>query len=330
MFNFSPKFYKVFMLRSLTIGLSIVFMGVWTSCEKKAIDHADKGEGFVRLDYDVTALDTLDVFTEGEARGLPGNRAIVEASGLAVSRVNPQWIWTHNDKGDANRLFLMDDKAEDLGFFWIRGTGNRDWEDMCIGPGPKENVNYVYIGDIGDNDAVYPHVIINRFPEPDLYNFTFPGIFEIADSLVERLVMMYPDGPRDAEALMIDPWTKDLYIITKREQYSSLYVARFPYNSSEVTMLKKIAEFPFNRALAGDISRDGTSIVVKTDRRLYYWKREISEDVLTALKRKPMLLPYIMEPQGEAFAWTPDGNGYFTLSEKSGVVISPLYFYQKK
>lgn len=327
---FSPLFYKELLSRSLIFGLSFVLICICTSCEKKTIDHAVNVEGFIRLDYDVTTLDTFYAFTEGEARGFPANSAIVEASGLAVSRVNPAWIWTHNDKGDANRLFLMDDKAGDLGFFWIRGAGNRDWEDMCIGPGPKENVNYVYIGDIGDNDAVYPNIIINRFPEPNLYNYTFPGIFEIADSLVERFVMMYPDGPRDAEALMIDPWTKDLYVITKRERHSSLYVARYPYYSSEVIMLKKIAEFPFNRALAADISHDGTSIVVKTDRRLYYWKRETGEDVLTALKRIPMLLPYIMEPQGETFAWTPDGNGYYTLSEKSGVVISPLYFYQKK
>jgi dipeptidyl aminopeptidase/acylaminoacyl peptidase len=303
------------------------------ACEKDAKPGAPTivEEGFVKLVYDLSDLEQSTAFYDYQDRGeLEDKARIPEASGLAVSRHNPRRIWVHNDKGNANRLFVLGENAESYGYFWIWGTGNRDWEDMCIGPGPEEGFDYIYLGDIGDNDAVYDQIIINRFKEPDISGLDTAGVNAVDAAQVERIILKYPDGPRDAETLMIDPWTKDLYIVTKREARSAVYVATYPQSTTEVKYLKKIAEFPFNRALAGDISADGTEIVVKTDRRIYYWAREQGESVLDALKREPLLLPYFVEPQGEAIGWTPSGSGYYTLSEKSGVIEPRLYYYQRK
>src|SRR5690606_8519663 len=105
--------------------------------------------------YDITNLQNDKSYHDAENRGLPENKLIDEASGLAVSRSNPSRIWVHNDSGDPNRLYVIGDNAEDYGYFWITGTGARDWEDMCIGPGPVNGINYIYVGDIGDNNAQY-------------------------------------------------------------------------------------------------------------------------------------------------------------------------------
>lgn len=299
--------------------------------EKSQLPDPTDEEGFVTLSYDLSNLEQSTAFEEFQDRGeLEAKSVIPEASGLAVSRHNPQRIWVHNDKGNANQLHVIGENAESYGYFWVWGTGNRDWEDICIGPGPEEGFDYLYVGDIGDNDAAYSQVIINRFQEPDISGLDSIGTHAITEEQVERIMLTYPEGPRDAEVLMIDPWTKDLYIVTKRGVRSEVYVATYPQSTTETRDLKKIAEFPFNRALAGDISADGTEIIVKTDRRIYYWTREPGETVLDALKRQPVLLPYFVEPQGEAVAWTPSGNGYFTLSEKSGVIEPRLYFYQRK
>ena len=35
----------------------------------------------------------------------------------------------------------------------LTGAKMRDWEDIAVGPGPEPNVDYLYVGAIGDNDA---------------------------------------------------------------------------------------------------------------------------------------------------------------------------------
>ncbi len=305
-----------------------------SACKKDVpLDKVDDSKLIVvpvLLAYDLSSLEDYEGFSSHIDRGLLEHKAIDEASGMAVSHSNPDRLWVHNDKGDPNRLFVVGTHGQNYGFFWITGTGNRDWEDMCIAPGPVDGVPYLYVGDIGDNDAVYTHVVVNRFVEPDISGLDSVGMNRVEEGAVDRLVFTYPDGPRDAEALMVDPWTKDIYIISKRDFHAGIYVAPYPQSTTESTVLTKIAQFPFSRVLASDISFDGTQIAVKTDRIIYYWKRAIGESVLDALRKNPAKLPYFVEPQGEIFAWTPDGNGYFTLSEKSGAVWPKLYFYQRK
>jgi len=87
--------------------------------------------------------------------GLIGYDAISEASGIAASRSNPDVLWTHNDGGDSPRLFAFNTQGKHLGVYSIAGVSNRDWEDMAIGPGPIDGQQYLYIGEIGDNDAQY-------------------------------------------------------------------------------------------------------------------------------------------------------------------------------
>lgn len=300
------------------------------ACAKVSPDKNIKDDEFVRFDYNLQELEVSTQYNGPEDKGVIDNAGMIhEASGIASCRSNPNILWVHNDSGNAAHLHAVGINGENLGFFWVRGTGNRDWEDMCIGPGPQEGIQYIYIGDIGDNNAQYKEILINRFPEPNMAEMDTFSIGDIPSEQVDRIKFKYPEGPRDAETLMIDPWTKDLYIVTKREARSSLYIAKYPYDLTNVNFLKKIGEFPFNRALAGDISSDGTNIVIKTDRRLYYWKRHQNETIIDALKKQPILLPYFVEPQGESFAWSVNSKLYFTLSEQSGDILPKLYIYSQ-
>ena len=83
--------------------------------------------------------------------GLVTNHKIDEASGIASSRVNSNIIWVHNDSGDLAKIYAIGLDGSYLGVLRLEGVIARDWEDMCIGPGPKDNSDYIYIGDIGDN-----------------------------------------------------------------------------------------------------------------------------------------------------------------------------------
>jgi hypothetical protein len=303
---------------------------LFASCKKQEPDVPLPEPSFQILDYDLNNLLMSAAYeydpSVGDTLKVP---TLNEASGLAVSRSNPNFFWSHNDSGSPNWLYPVPANGVNHGYVPVSGAGARDWEDICIGPGPLDGVNYIYIADIGDNNLQYNFIIVYRLPEPDLSNFSIGQSVQINSDEVVRFEFEYPDGAVDAETLMIDPWTKDLYLVTKSGYRSILYRAKAPLDSSKRTKLEKLAQLPFNGALAGDISADGHDIVVKTFSKIYCWHRETGQSVLQALSQQPQLLPYILEPQGEAFGWMPDGSGYFTLSEQSGVHPPMIYFYKK-
>lgn len=307
----------------------LIFLTLF-SCDKNKQDDSEQTENndkkeVVHFDYSMNNLNKVDFYQNNNVKGGEKESTLLEeASGLAVSHSNSNILWSHNDKGHANHVFLVGDKGEDYGYYTLQGAGNRDWEDTCIGPGEEENTSYVYIGEIGDNNGVYSSVFIYSFKEPDLTNEEKQEVRTISNDEVSKVEYTYPDGPRDAETLMIDPWTRDLYIVSKRTKKSILYRAKFPHTSGK---LEKLAVFPFNWAVGGDISSDGKKIAIKDKYNIYYWEREEGQSIVDALSVKPQKLPYIKEPQGEAFAWSLDGKSYFTLSEDSPGIKTELYFY---
>ena len=147
-----------------------------------------------------------------------------EASGMVASRKNEGLLWVHNDSGNQPCIFLIDTLGAIKRIFYLKNALNIDWEDIAIGPGPGGEANYMYVSDIGDNAAVRPDIQIYRFPEPSIVQ---------KDSMInkyDQINLHYPDSARDAEAVMVDPITQDIYIISKREQHVGVYrpQIRFP------------------------------------------------------------------------------------------------------
>ncbi|NJO01603.1 MAG: hypothetical protein HC880_07865 [Bacteroidia bacterium] len=260
-------------------------------------------------------------------QGLIDDQALVEASGLAYSRQMPGKLWAHNDSGDESRLFLLNEQGKVQGTLSLPGIEARDWEDMALGPGPQPGVNYLYIGEIGDNKAQYSTKTIYRLPEPDLAGEKASFQKKADKQQIESIRFRYPDGNRDAESLMIDPLARDLFVVSKREDSVRVYRAAFPQATNKVITLEKVGQLHFTKATAGDISADGQKILIKNYANLYYWQRKPGESVADALKRPPVRLPYTREPQGEAVAWQPDATAFFTLSEEREGVKPQLYRY---
>jgi hypothetical protein len=287
-------------------------------------------ETLLIFDYSVDNLSIDSSFYRCDSVEVPIMQPLLnEASGLAVSRNRPELLWSHNDSGHPNRLFVINAAGQEFGYFTITGAGSRDYEDICIGPGPTTGVNYIYLGDIGDNLAQCNYIVIYRFPEPDLSNVQPGGTYAIDQNEVERFEFTYPNGPRDAETLMIDPLTQELFIVTKRDFRSLIYKTPQPLVSGTRSELTLLAQLPFNGIVAGDIQADGSQIVLKDFSKLYVWERLPNESVIDAMERQPQHLPYDLEPQGESIAIHPNGNQYFTISEQSGVVAPPVQAYKK-
>jgi Secretion system C-terminal sorting domain len=279
--------------------------------------------------------------TKGEVE----NDDIDEASGIVASYKNSGILWTHNDSGGESRIFAIDANGINRGIYDLNGAENRDWEDIAIGPGPVDKLSYLYIGDIGDNNAEYNKKYIYRIIEPTV-SASQNDTFEIVQD-VSVITFTYPDGKRDAETVMIDPLTKDLYILGKRDSQVRLYKLPFPQSttisfeaelSAELTFPNDPeSETPNNYLTSGDISLDGTEIIVKSYSNVYYWTKESGSTIAQTMLLSPSILPYSVEPQGEAICWSNDANnGYFTLSEEqisfNGTIYTfpaQLYYYPR-
>lgn len=241
--------------------------------------------------------------------------AIVEASGLAVSRKSPGVLWTHNDS-DEDGPFAYAFAAADaryLGRYALLGAKVHDWEDMAIGPGADPKVDALYLGDIGDNDKKRDDITVYRVPEPAVDLAQAPGDRELAG--VETLVFTYPHGKaHNAETLLVDPVRGDLCIVTKRKSgESDVYCAAAPLRSGE---LEHVAELDLGGlATGGAVSLDGSVVAVRTYLDARLWRRDLARPLADAFRDPACPIPVVLERQGEALAFTPDALGYYTVSE---------------
>jgi len=269
------------------------------------------------------------VFQAGVSVGTVSDRGVVEASGLAASRQNPGVLWLQNDSGNPAELFAIGEDGRVLATYLPTGTRNTDWEGLAIGPGPAAGVDYLFIGDIGDNAAARSSITVYRIPEP-----VVSAGREIPLAGRVTLEMVYPDGPHDAEVLLSDPRTGDLYIVTKSRWSGSsgIYRYPFPHLAGSRVVLEHVAShtFPGNiverSATGGDISADGSAIIVRTYTRAYLWARAPGSTVAAAFAGPACEIALVAEPQGEALAFAADLGGYYTLSEGRS---QRLYFFRR-
>jgi hypothetical protein len=270
------------------------------------------------------ANDPATNFEKGQPLSELTDKKLKEASGLAASVGNPNMLWTHNDSGNDPEIFLVDRNLEIKLTVRLAGVENRDWEDITVGPGPDPSKNYVYVGDIGDNDSVYPEKYIYRFPEP-----TLGSDDQISVSAFDKIVFRLEDGVKDTESLFIDASSKNLYVISKREEPVFVYELKYPQPTGDVLTARKIGSLPFKGIVAADRFSKG-DIIMKNYTHIFYWENKEREDVATLLKRPPLEVPYEAEPQGESIAWAVNGTGFYTLSEKKKKQPSYLYFYSRR
>ncbi|MCO5935816.1 hypothetical protein NAF17_09695 [Mucilaginibacter sp. RB4R14] len=254
-----------------------------------------------------------------------------ETSGLAASAINPDIYYAHNDSGDTSRFFAITADGKLKTTIYFSGDkkepfGVRDCEDIAVGPGPLKGKSYVYIGDIGDNSAIRKFITVYRAEERKTW-----GTNSLAQTVPVPLNLKYPDGAKDAEAITIDPIEKLLYIITKRGDSVGVYTSPLTYKANDtITLTFRGRLFfsgikPFKWITAADVTADGKQILVKSYEKVYYWQRQANQPIWQALKTTPKELVYKQEKQGEAIAFTRDGNGYYTTSEG---IYAPIYYYK--
>ena len=237
--------------------------------------------------------------------------ALTEGSGIAASRRQPGRAWAHNDSGEPI-LLALDAGGMVTGRIRLEGVDVNDWEALAVGPCPTGSC--LYVGDIGDNGADRKEITVYRFPEPDSPSgsVTVRDVFRAS----------YPDGARDAEALLVTP-KGELFVVTKGES-GPVAVYRFPREASPGgrATLERVGNprddrtSEDGRITDGAVSPNGEWIVLRTTRVLHFYPasallagswREAGRVDISALR----------EPQGEGVTFASDTT-LFLLSEGGG------------
>jgi hypothetical protein len=248
------------------------------------------------------------IFSEPQAIASVQSPDLNEISGLAVGRTAPDLLWVHNDSGDGALVYGIGTDGATATVVALDGIFALDWEDMEIALGPDGLTPYLYVADTGDNLAFRPTVIIHRFPEPS-------GVEPQVTARTASLVLTYPDGPRDAEAMFVDPQSQQLVIITKQD--ALIYTApmsAFETGRAELTAAGRLVD-PIRLVTAASSDADGAWIAVRTPASVLLWARSPSQTVGEALAGEPCELPAPEEIGGEAIGLDADGQKYVTISE---------------
>jgi hypothetical protein len=244
-----------------------------------------------------------------------------EISGVVASTTRDDVYFVHNDSGDRARFFAIDGHGARLATFAFSKADVVDCEEIARGPcAPNETgPSCLYIGDIGDNSRSRSQTTVYRVKEPDV----------IADATVpsDPLVFGYPDGPHNAEALLVHPKTGVLTIVTKEARGpSSIFEAPLPFTPGVKVTLKKVGtvQAPVGNPLitAASVHPDATGILLRTYTHAFYAPMRPDQSIADGLQNPLCTLPILHEEQGEAIGWQRDGKGFVTISEGVGAKVN--------
>ncbi len=252
--------------------------------------------------------------TRATVTGRVADPEATELSGLVFSRTRPDVLWSHNDSGDVPRVFALRRDGSEFGRTQIAGAEAVDWEDIATGPAPGGGA-LLYLADIGDNARARDSIDVYRVPEPQ------PGAAQSAPA--ERLRLRYPDGAHDAEALLVDPRTGTLVIVTKDLVAGRAYSAPANLAAGSQTTLRRGPAVPLTLVTAGDVSANGRIVALRTYSNLFLWARRDRESLTRTLARKPCVMSALLlrEGQGEAVALTAGGTAAYTTVEGSSPIL---------
>lgn len=218
---------------------------------------------------------------------------IVESSGLAVSATHDDLAYTVNDSGHDPLVFAVRvSTGETVGVT----TLGVDWFDVeALG---LDSEGTLWVADIGDNNAVREELRLYALPEPGEGD---------ADIAPDEYRLVYPDGPRDAEAIAVDPADGTVHILTKEVPEGRVFTMPADATPSQVAeLVPGPAGLP---PLVTDAAfhPDGSAVAVRT----YVEVLDVDPETWE-IRTRDFLPP---QPQGETLAFEPGGDTFLIGSE---------------
>jgi hypothetical protein len=256
-------------------------------------------------------------------------RALKEASALAASQRWPGVYWTLNDSGNSPDVFAVDEQGRSRGTFRVQGADNDDWEAMQVGPG-RDGGSALYVGDVGDNNSERREIVIYRVPEPEPLQ---PGARSAngRTDQAETFKLQYPNGPRDAESMLVHPKTGEILIVTKElPGRTTVYRVPLPLDSRRTVKLERVADVDLARVgvkidLVNDatVTADASRVTIRTYGSALEFDVPPGAALASIWNQTPRVAKLDDGPQGEGITYRLNGNALITIGESS-----PTYLYE--
>jgi hypothetical protein len=239
-----------------------------------------------------------------------GGRHMSELSGLVATGGGFVVVNDGSDDPAARKIFYLNGRCA------VTRTVSypsrpRDTEDMGLTPGGT-----LWVADIGDNDRNRPTIGLWRLPKGSSH----PRLYRLA----------YPDGPHDAEALLVNGDGTPI-VVTKTVGTALIYEPARDLDAGTTTPLRKVGEVtlpitttsnPFSIpgrlvVTGGAVSPDGKHAALRTYADAFEFDVTGGDVVGAITHGEPRQIPMPNEPQGESVAYTSDGTALLTVSETS-------------
>jgi hypothetical protein len=212
--------------------------------------------------------------------------AITESSGLARSEYSRTRLWTHNDSGGGDYIYAIGARGQTVGRFTLVGASHVDWEAMSNVH--KRGVNYLYLGDIGDNASKRSSIFVHRVRDPRLSQRNHrlhPTTWQFK----------YPDGAHNAETLLVRSGSLRIYIVTKgKGSRGAIYEAPRRLSRKHVNMLRRIGSAP-----------EGMSDGVFLGRNRFLLRGYVSGWLYRRFGASPVRFPLPIKGESVARGWWP-------------------------
>lgn len=249
---------------------------------------------------------------------VPSDPGLEELSGMTfVDGV----LYAIGDSGTDHRLAVLDENC-DVERWSAVPVDPYDVEDLASFGGD------LWLADVGDNQLRRDTVALTRMDRTT------------GDGELHRLV--YPDGPHDAEALLIEPGGRPIVVTKELTGVSGIYAPVGGLSVDDLpspgpSPLEKLGEIAFERtateggppfvtgsilATGGAVAGDGTVAAVRTYTDVYVFS-VVDGDVAQALTGDPTVVALPARPQGEAVSFLTDGS-LVVASESAGGSLPPV------
>jgi hypothetical protein len=148
---------------------------------------------------------------------------IDESSGLVVRDGR---VYTVNDSGDGPYVYQVDPRTgRTVAVTTYDDESPEDVEALAAGPDGT-----LWVGDIGDNRRWRGSVRVHRVVPGRESGRVAAATYELA----------YPDGPHDAETLLVEPRTGRLLLVTKGYRGGVVYAAPRRLRAGETQVLEQV------------------------------------------------------------------------------------------
>ena len=292
------------MRRARALGAWVVLAGLLAACPARKSSAPEPARAESSRYAPAESVPGCRLF--GEPRRV-GRVPLVlsEMSGLAASARHPGVFWSHNDSGNAPRLFALRESGEVIATLTLSGVkaGELDLEDVAVGPcAPGETRSCVFVADTGDNFERHRQARVLRLPEPE----------QLTDATlaVEVLAFTWPDRPHDCESLVVEPSGRLAVITKERDSLGEVFAlpGLAPDSVARAVHLGTL-HAPGNAdflTTAAALHPSGQRLLLRTYTRVWELRQPGATRLEELLQGSLAEVPGPSQAQAEALTWVPE------------------------